>query len=177
MAERRLVVEICSSDDAILSEYVAMREELMFFVDSQRKSINFMMSVVFGQAGILLLHQDVVVHLARYISLFYLFGLPLVIFSLMLTTLEFTAKILFVADFIHHDVRARYLSKHRLETGFFEWEIYKRNSKRVNKYLMIALDLSKWLIFCLLEYQFGRPSLVALKLTFRSILLLEFSIS
>ncbi len=127
----------------ILSEYHELRQELMYLITEQRKSISIMFSVVAGQSVFLLntkLNEEVMAYL-------YLFVVPLVIFILMVRSLESTSKILLIADYIHKGIKQQLKIFFNDKDHFFEWEEHKGNTNRISRRVLSLLDYSRWWIF------------------------------
>ena len=147
MSDRELKISLIEPQEAILTEYRAMREELMFFLSSQRRAIYTMMTIVFGQVIVLFIHENSVAKAAHFLVYIYLFIFPILIFSMMIIALDCTAKVILVADYIHHNIRKRLLNIHGCDAGFLDWEIHKKKSRRINPKVLFLLDMSKWIIY------------------------------
>ncbi|MHB1702834.1 MAG: hypothetical protein ACYCS0_01260 [bacterium] len=144
---REIKISLVEPQEAILTEYRAMREELMFFLSSQRRAIYSMMTVVFGQVIVLFVHEKSVASAAHFLVFVYLFIFPILIFSMMIIALDCTAKVILAADYIHHNIRKRLLKIHGCDAGFLDWEIHKKKSNRINKNVLFLLDMSKWVVY------------------------------
>lgn len=147
MPNKELKLSLVDPQEAILTEYRAMREELMFFLSSQRRAIYSMITVVFGQVIVLFIHEKSVAGAAHFLVYIYLFIFPILVFAMMISALDCTAKVILVADYIHNNIRKRLLNVHGCDSGFLEWEIHKNKSKRVNPKILMLLDMSKWVIY------------------------------
>jgi len=130
---------------AILAEYAALRTELMFFIDAQRRIMTLLLTASVGQLAGMLVNADKIDPLL--VLIFYLFLMPFLIFIFMLRALENGSKILLIADYIHKGIKPQILSVVGAGTEVFEWEEHKRNSNRINRTLLMMLDVSRWWVF------------------------------
>ncbi|WP_298138493.1 hypothetical protein [Acidiferrobacter sp.] len=128
----------------VLAEYRALRVELMYFIDQQRKMQQLILTVAIGQASALLASN---VHFAaRAFGLAILFLAPIAIMTLMTLQLEATARIILIADYIHKGIK-RQLADILDNARFFEWEEHKARTSRVARWLLKFLDATKWAVF------------------------------
>lgn len=128
----------------ILSEYRELRIELMYFISEQRKHIGMMISLIAGQSILLLNTEKLHYELIAYI---YLFVIPFLIFILMIRTLEATANILIVADYIHKGIKPQLTSLFNGKPMFFQWEEHKASTNRFSIKLLKFLEYTRWYIF------------------------------
>lgn len=128
----------------ILAEYHELRIELMYFISEQRKSISLMSSIVAGQTIFLLNNQKLNYEAIAYV---YLFVIPLIIFILMIRSLESTSKILLIADYLHKGIKEQLKQFFCSGDNFFEWEEHKGKTNRVSRTILKVLDYSRWWIF------------------------------
>lgn len=128
----------------ILAEYTELRAELMFFIAEQRKSTSIMSTVIAGQLLFLLNTENLNYTILAYS---YLYIIPLVIFLLMLRTLDCTSKIILIADYIHKGIKAQLKARTTDDPIFFEWEEHKGKTLRLSRKISAALDYSKWWVF------------------------------
>lgn len=153
MKEKNNNKEVCAN--IIIAEYQALRAELMYFIDAQRKTMGVMIGVAVGQISFLLTKNKINYELVVFI---YLYLIPLLIFLLMLRSLECTSKILIVADYIHKGIKGQLSVFFDKDSHFFEWEEHKGNTSRLSRNILKYLDYSKWWIFgfgILLSFCFG----------------------
>jgi len=128
----------------ILAEYSALREELMYFINAQRKFVTLMTSIAFGQSLFIFLRDDLQVEQLAFI---YLFIIPFLIFVLMVSALECASKVLLVADYIHKGIKQQLGVFFETNEQFFEWEEHKNKTSRVSRVTLKILDYSKWYTF------------------------------
>lgn len=129
---------------AIIEEYKALRVELMFFLDAQRKLQQLLLSVAVGQIGVLFTQTG---DQLRALGIAILFASPFVILVLMLLQLEVTSKIILVADYIHKGIKHQLQEILGTSHRFFEWEEHKASTRRFSRLLLFFLDSSKWSVF------------------------------
>jgi len=128
----------------VLEEYKALRVELMFYVDNQRKYQQLILTVAVGQAGALLSNF----HVNQYaLGVATLFLVPFAIMTLMFLQLEVTSKILLVADYIHKGIKPQLINLLGNTHKFFEWEEHKSQTSRVSRKLLLFLDSTRWFVF------------------------------
>lgn len=129
----------------VLEEYRALRGELMYFLDHQRKLQQILLTVSIGQAGLLMTTN---LHIAaKGLGLAMLFLAPLAIVTLMALQLEATSKIILIADYIHKGIRHQLKELLGDNNRFFEWEEHKAHTRRVARWLLKMLDATKWIVF------------------------------
>lgn len=137
--------KISNVTHVILEEYRALRGELMYFLDHQRKLQQILLTVSIGQASLLMTTN---LHIAaKALGLAMLFLAPLAIVTLMALQLEATSKIILIADYIHKGIRHQLKDLLGDNNRFFEWEEHKARTRRVARWLLKVLDATKWIVF------------------------------
>ncbi len=130
----------------LAAEYIALRAELMFFIQMQRQNMNFLLTTAFGQiVGLAFVGYEKVDPVL--IIYFYLLAVPFLIAVLMLMSFENTAKIVIVASYISDNLRRQIRPLFDTDLDYFQWEHHKNETRRINRRVMVVLDRSKWLVF------------------------------
>ena len=137
--------------EVILAEYSALREELMYFLLLQRRSLRLLTTTSVGQIGGLLLNSTNIISTKSMLTpevliIFYLFVLPLIIGLLFISSLDHTSRVIIIADYIHKGIKPQ-LQELLGKKRFFEWEEHKASTKRIPRIVIEILDGSKWLTF------------------------------
>lgn len=141
----RLTNDVSPKVQIILSEYERLREELMYFINAQRQNMAFLITTAFGQFGGLILLGD---RLDPKIIIYgYLFGVPFLIFIMMIRSIENTMRVLVVADYIYNGIKPQLKQFFDEHESFFEWEDHKVRTQRFSQFWIMILDSSKWWVF------------------------------
>lgn len=132
----------------ILSEYNALRDELMHFIKESRQNTTFQITTGFAQIFGLAAIEIEKIGLQPIIIMF-LIGFPILNLLLFLRALEATSKILVLADYIHKGIKPQLSFAFASDEKYFEWEEHKARTKRVGARTILLLDSFKWLVFAL----------------------------
>ncbi len=129
----------------VLEEYRALRTELMYFLEHQRKLQQLLLTISLGQATALMTTS---LHVAaKALGLAILFLAPVAIVTLMALQLEATSKIILIADYIHKGIRHQLKELLGDDKLFFQWEEHKARTRRLPRWLLKTLDATKWIAF------------------------------
>jgi len=145
--------DIDLSKDAIIAEYNVLREEIKQYHTERNNFVNYTVMLSAGFIGSIAVNKFVD---DKFLILYLIF--PFFYFTLGLLYLDKSIRIIRLADYIHNHLREVFI-KISNSPKVFNWENYKKNTKRFPKWLTKLIDRLRISIFII-------PSLISLLLFF-----------
>lgn len=128
--------------EIILAEYNVLRDEIYLYHEQQKHIMNFVLLAILGMFAVI-----TVTEISDF--LFCLLFFPLIYSGLAILYADRTIRIIRLADYIHNHLRKNILKLIDDGVNIWQWEIYKRHTKVVNRKLALFLDRGRWIIFIL----------------------------
>ncbi len=132
----------------VLAEYSALRDELMFFINSIELTHQLTWALMLAEIGALVYIEKLETWL---LCLAYVFGAPFLVIMLLLKSAAGRSRELLLADYIHKGIKRQIhaiIGSH-VKDGIplFDWEEHKARTRRVGRRFLKILDILSWGIF------------------------------